>query len=173
MTAERKTEVGSVDDLTIRVDDLSGLEIQELLEQHLAFCRRQSPPGSVHALDIEALRSRSELLFWSAVLDGRVVGCVALQELDLSHGEIKSMHTAEVARGTGVGKALVLHLLAEAKARSYTRLSLETGTMAGFAPARRLYQRFGFSICPPFGDYFEDSNSVCMTITLSSALRSS
>ena len=155
-----------MDNLVIKVDDLSGSGIQVLLEQHLAFCRSLSPPGSVHALDIDALRDREGLVFWSALLGERVVGCIALQELDPSHGEIKSMHTARAARGKGVGKALVVHLLAEAQARSYERLSLETGTMAGFAPARRLYEGIGFVPCAPFGSYFEDPNSVCMTKTL-------
>ena len=153
-------------DLAIKVDDLSTPPVQELLRQHLAFCRSQSPPGSVHALDLDALRARRGLVFWAAWLDDRVAGCIALQELDATHGEIKSMHTVATLRGAGVGKALVEHLQAEAAARAYTRLSLETGTMAGFEPARRLYQGFGFVQCPPFGDYFEDPNSVCMTKVL-------
>ena len=154
------------DGLTIKVDDLSGSEIEDLLRRHLQFCRTQSPPGSVHALDIYALRKRSGLVFWSAWLDNKAAGCIALQELDPRHGEIKSMHTLTSARGAGVGRALVLHLLAEAKTRSYIRLSLETGTMAGFEPARRLYEGYGFKPCPPFGNYFEDPNSVCMTKVL-------
>ena len=154
------------DAIVIKVDDLGGSEIEGLLQRHLDFCRSQSPPDSVHALDIDALRNRSGLVFWSAWRDGEVVGCIALQELDQHHGEIKSMHTLSSARGAGVGRALVTHLLAEAEARSYTRLSLETGTMAGFEAARQLYTGFGFKPCPPFGTYFEDSNSVCMTKTL-------
>ena len=153
-------------DLVIRVDDLSTPPVQGLLQQHLEFCRSQSPPGSVHALDLDALRARSGLVFWAAWLGDRVAGCVALQELDTTHGEIKSMHTVAALRGAGVGKALVEHLLAEAAGRSYRRLSLETGTMAGFEPARRLYRSFGFENCSPFGDYFEDPNSVCMTKAL-------
>ncbi len=153
-------------DLVIKVDDLSTPPVQGLLQQHLEFCRAQSPPGSVHALDLDALRARSGLVFWAAWLGDRVAGCIALQELGASHGEIKSMHTVAALRGAGVGKALVEHLLAEAAARSYRRLSLETGTMAGFEPARRLYRSFGFEDCPPFGDYFKDPNSVCMTKVL-------
>ncbi|MGI9478566.1 MAG: GNAT family N-acetyltransferase [Hyphomicrobiaceae bacterium] len=166
MAVEQTLERGKVDNLIIKVDDLGGSDIQVLLEQHLAFCRSQSPPGSVHALDIDDLRDREGLVFWSALFGARVLGCIALQELDPSHGEIKSMHTARAARGKGVGKALVVHLLAEARTRSYQRLSLETGTMAGFAPARRLYEGFGFVPCPPFGSYFADPNSICMTMTL-------
>jgi putative acetyltransferase len=148
--------------LIISVNDLSGQEIAALLSRHLDFCRFHSPPGSVHALDIDGLR-RDGIIFWSASLNGKLVGCIALKEIDPSHGEIKSMHILSEARGAGVGRALVEHLLAEGEARRYERLSLETGTMEGFKPARRLYASYGFERCPPFANYFEDPNSVCMT----------
>lgn len=151
--------------LMIDVDDLSGPEIAALLARHLEFCRLHSPSGSVHALNIDGLK-RDGIEFWSARLGGELVGCIALRELNPSHGEIKSMHIVSEARGAGVGKALVEHLLRQAEARSYQRLSLETGTMEGFKPARRLYESHGFERCPPFADYFEDTNSVCMTIRL-------
>jgi putative acetyltransferase len=154
------------DELIIAVDDLAGDAIADLLARHLEFCRFHSPPGSVHALDLEALRKRDGLTFWTATRKGGLLGCIALQELQADHGEIKSMHTAVAARGKGVGRALVSHVIDEALRRSYRRLSLETGTMDGFAPARQLYQQFGFSICPPFANYFEDPNSVCMTRAL-------
>jgi len=149
-------------ELAIDVDDLSGPEIGELLERHLEFCRFHSPPGSVHALDIDGLK-REGITFWSARLGGALVGCIALKELEPTHGEIKSMHIVSEARGSGVGRALVEHLLRQAEARLYKRLSLETGTMDGFAPARRLYQSYGFEHCPPFAQYIEDPNSMCMT----------
>mgnify|MGYP001819520075 CR=1 FL=1 len=96
---------------------------------------------------------------------GELLGVIGLESFS-DAALLRSLVVSEAARGSGVGKALVSHLLAEARARSYSRLSLETGTMAGFAPARRLYQGLGFSICPPFGSYFVDPNSVCMTMTL-------
>lgn len=153
-------------ELLIKIDDLAGPEITRLLERHLEFCRLQSPPDSMHALDLDALREREGLVFWSAWLDGQLVGCIALQALDPTHGEIKSMHTAEDQRGRGVARALVEHVLGEARRRSYRRLSLETGTMDGFKPARELYRRFGFEMCPPFGSYYEDPNSAFMTTAL-------
>ena len=124
-----------------------------------------SPPESVHALDLAALR-KPEITFWTAWRDGELLGCGALKALDATHGEIKSMRTASAHRRTGVGRAVLEHIFAEARARSYARLSLETGSMEAFAPARRLYESFGFAYCPPFGDYTEDPNSVFMTRAL-------
>jgi len=148
--------------LVILEDDLSGPDIAALLERHLDFCRSLSPPGSVHALDLDGLR-RDTITFWAGWVDGRILGCIALKELDPCHGEIKSMHTLAEARGTGVGRALLEYLLREAKDRGYRRLSLETGSMEGFCPARELYAGSGFSPCPPFANYFEDPHSICMT----------
>ena len=147
----------------IRVDDLHGPEIAGLLATHLAFCRASSPPESTHALDLDALRS-PEITFWSAWDSAGLLGCAALKELDPVHGEIKSMHTAAHHRGRGVGLALLRQLVDEARSRGYRRLSLETGSMEAFAPARTLYTRFGFVVCPPFGDYRLDPNSVFMTL---------
>ena len=124
-----------------------------------------SPPESVHALDLAALR-KPEITFWTAWRDAELLGCGALKELDPTHGEIKSMRTASARRRTGVGRAVLAHIVAEARARSYSRLSLETGSMEAFAPARRLYETFGFTYCPPFGDYADDPNSVFMTRAL-------
>jgi len=151
----------------IREDDLSGPEIAGLLQAHLDHAARHSPPESIHALDLDRLRA-PEITFWSVwTPDGALMGCGALKELAPDHGEIKSMHTAQAHRGKGVAARLVGHILAEARARSYRRVSLETGTMEGFAAARALYARFGFRICPPFAQYREDPNSVCMTLVLS------
>lgn len=149
----------------IREDDLEGPEIAELLRAHLDHAARHSPPKSIHALDLDRLRA-PEITFWSVWLDKSLVGCGALKELAPDHGEIKSMHTAAAHRGKGVAAALVERILEEAKARSYRRVSLETGTMEGFAPARALYHRYGFRVCPPFAQYREDPNSVCMTLEL-------
>jgi putative acetyltransferase len=149
----------------IRKDDLSAPEIAELLRAHPDHAAAQSPPESVHALDLDRLRA-PEITFWSVWLDGSLAGCGALKELAPGHGEIKSMHTAHEHRGKGVASRLLKHILEEAKGRSYRRISLETGTADGFAPARALYERFGFQVCPPFDLYREDSYSVCMTLEL-------
>ncbi|MFL6211004.1 MAG: GNAT family N-acetyltransferase [Pyrinomonadaceae bacterium] len=151
--------------MEIKIDDLKGSEIHELLQEHLRNMRRISPPESVHALDIEGLR-KPEITFWT-IWEGTVLlGCGALKELDAQHGEIKSMRTASMHLRKGVAKHLLKHILAEAKRRGYSRLSLETGSMAAFEPARKLYAGFGFTYCAPFADYVVDPNSVFMTRAL-------
>ena len=151
--------------MDIRIDDLSGPEVRELLEDHLAEMAQLSPPESVHALDIDAL-CRPGIAFWSAWSDGRLLGCGALKHLDPGHGEVKSMRTPTAHRRKGVARAMLAHIVSEARARSYRRLSLETGSMAAFEPARRLYESFGFTYCSPFADYVDDPNSVFMTLAL-------
>ena len=151
--------------MLIRVDDLAGTEIRDLLEEHLRSMYELSPPESVHALDLAALRG-PEVTFWTAWSERELLGCGALKELDPAHGEIKSMRTTSARRRTGVGRAMLEHIIAEARARSYGRLSLETGSMEAFAPARHLYERFGFTYCAPFADYTDDPNSAFMTRTL-------
>lgn len=148
--------------MDIKVDDLSGTEIAELLEEHLQDMAVHSPPESIHALDLEKLR-KPEITFWSAWEDKELVGCCALKELDSGHGEIKSMRTALSHQRKGVAKKLLQHLFEEAVRRGYTRLSLETGSMQAFQPARKLYENFGFHYCQPFADYREDPHSVFMT----------
>jgi putative acetyltransferase len=151
--------------MLIRVDDLTGPEIRTLLEEHLRNMYVLSPPESVHALDLAGLR-RPEITFWTAWSDGSLVGCGALKELDPGHGEVKSMRTATAHRRKGVGRAMLEHIVAEARGRAYARLSLETGSMPAFLPARRLYESFGFTYCAPFADYADDPNSAFMTLTL-------
>ncbi len=152
--------------ITIRVDDLAGDEIRALLDEHLAHMRSISPPESVHALDLDALR-RPGITFWTAwSRDGRLLGCGALKEIDARHGEIKSMRTAAAQRRSGVARAMLAHIIAEAKRRGYARLSLETGAEPPFAPARGLYASFDFTLCAPFEGYVEDPNSVFMTKAL-------
>lgn len=152
-------------DVDIRPDDLTGPDIADLLQAHLEHMASTSPPESVHALDMEELKAE-DVTFWSAWIRDRLVGCVALKRLDPHHGEIKSMHILQEARGKGLSVLLLRHILDEADRRSYRRLSLETGSMEGFLPARALYQKFGFEVCPPFADYSEDPNSVYMTKAL-------
>ena len=153
--------------MEIRVDDLSGAEIRELLEGHLAHMRSISPPESTHALPIEGLR-KPEVTFWTAWQNGELVGCGALKELDAQHGEIKSMRTVSRHLRKGVANALLDHIIREAERRGYRRLSLETGSMEAFEPARQLYARAGFTFCAPFGNYIEDPNSVFMDKMLKS-----
>jgi putative acetyltransferase len=147
--------------MEIKIDDLSGPEIAELLREHLENMAEDSPPESRHALNLEQLRQPG-ITFWSAWSDGELLGCGALKELDAQHGEIKSMRTAAPHRRKGVAARLLEHILEEAKRRNYKSVSLETGSMDAFAPAHNLYARFGFKECPPFADYVEDPNSLFM-----------
>jgi putative acetyltransferase len=148
--------------MQIRVDDLTGPEIRELLTEHLRWMYRVSPPESVHALDLEKLR-RPEITFWT-IWDGpNLAGCAALKRLNVEHGEVKSMRTADAYQRQGVAALLLTHLIDEARRRGLRRLSLETGSQPYFKPARRLYDRFGFQHCRPFDGYVEDPNSVFMT----------
>jgi putative acetyltransferase len=153
--------------MEIRIDDLNGAEIRALLQEHLANMRQISPPESIHALSIDGLR-KPEITFWSAWENDELLGCGALKELDVQHGEIKSMRTSSGHRRKGVAKAILDYIIGEAKRRGYCRLSLETGSMAAFEPARQLYARAGFVFCGPFADYSEDPNSVFMTKELKS-----
>lgn len=152
-------------DVEIAVDNPEADDVRELLTQHLAFAREFTPPGHVHALEIEALKDPG-VTFYSARRHGQLLAVAALKRLDASRVELKSMHTSEVSRGRGMGGALISHLLGIAQAKGYQRVSLETGTMAAFAPARRLYQRMGFEACEPFGSYTANLYSTCMHIEL-------
>jgi len=151
--------------MQIRQDDLTGREIRALLAEHLRSMHELSPPESVHALPVDKLR-QPDVTFWTVWSDSDLLACGALRELDAEHGEIKSMRTSFEHRRRGAARVMLEHILAEAQRRGYARLSLETGSMPAFAPARRLYEQFGFVHCAPFGDYREDPNSVFMTRTL-------
>lgn len=148
--------------MDIRTDDLEGPEIRELLEEHLCEMRRHSPPGSVHALDLERLRGPG-ITFWTAWEGGELVGCGALRMLSPGHAEIKSMRTSSAHLRKGVARRMLVHIVDEAKRRGCSRVSLETGSAKAFEPARALYRSFGFEDCAPFGDYVEDPHSVFMT----------
>jgi putative acetyltransferase len=148
--------------MDIKIDDLAGSEIRQLLKEHLEDMARNSPPESCHALNIEQLK-KPEITFWSAWNSNELLGCGALKELSSQHGEIKSMRTVSVHRGKGVATKLLTHILGEAERRNYKRVSLETGSMDSFAPARNLYVKFGFKECPPFADYVDDPYSLFMT----------
>lgn len=151
--------------MEIKIDDLSGGEVIELLEEHLADMYATSPPESVHALDLDGLKS-PEITFFSAWKGSQLLGCVAIKELDTQHAELKSMRTSQFARKSGVASKLLQHVLDTATARQYRRISLETGSEDYFKPARNLYQKFGFGYCEPFADYVLDPHSQFMSIEL-------
>lgn len=155
----------TVTSFAIQAEDPGTPDVEALLERHLAFCHAITPLEHAFALDLDGLRDPSITVF-ALRRDGELLGVGALKELDPAHGEIKSMHTAAEARGLGVGRALVDHLVATAAARGYTRVSLETGTMDGFAPARALYANAGFEPCGPFGDYEASADNTFMTLAL-------
>jgi putative acetyltransferase len=146
-------------------DDPVRPDVFALLEEHLRNMHELSPPESVHALDVTGLQ-RPEVTFWSVRDEDRLLGCGALKELDSEHGEVKSMRTPQSLRRKGAGRAVLKHIIEEARRRGYKRLSLETGSMEAFRPAWRLYESFGFRYCGPFADYKPDPNSVFMTLEL-------
>lgn len=156
--------------MRIEVDDLSRPAIHDLLREHLDNMRALSPPESVHALDLSKLRS-PDITFWSVWDEATLIGCGALKQLDERHGEIKSMRTPQALRRRGAGRAMLVHIIGEARARGYARLSLETGSMSAFEPAQRLYASHGFARCGPFGSYRDDPYSVFMTLALEPSAR--
>lgn len=152
-------------DLHLRVDDLSDPRIVVFLEQHIQDMRSISPPESKHALDLHGLKQPT-ITFWTVWSGEELAGCGALKHLDPTHAELKSMRTSPSVRRSGVASRLLRHIIDEARRRGYQRLSLETGAMAFFEPARRLYAKHGFRACPPFNGYTADPNSVFMTLDL-------
>ena len=150
--------------LTYRIveDDLTGPAIAALLRLHLDEMHQWSPPESVHAMPIERLRAR-DVTFYSAWHGAALAACGALKALGGGHGELKSMRAHPDFRGRGAGRAMLDHLLREARARGYSQVSRETGRPDEFLPAQRLYESHGFAECPPFGDYVADQFSLYMT----------
>lgn len=155
--------------MDIKIDDLSGGEVIKLLEEHLADMHAHSPPESIHALDVEALKS-PEITFFSGWLDGELYGCLAIKHLTSQHVELKSMRTSQSARKSGIATKLLTHALNAAIDKGYTKVSLETGAQDFFRPARSLYEKFGFTYCEPFADYKADANSHFMTRELAEKL---
>lgn len=139
--------------------------VRALLEHHARTARAQTAVGSAHALDLDDLKA-ADIQFWSAWDGETLLGVGALKQLSRSHGEIKSMHTAQANRRTGIGRAMLNHILNAARTMGMRRLSLETGSWDYFVAARALYRSQGFIECGPFGDYVADPNSVFMTIEL-------
>lgn len=151
--------------MRIERDDLTREAVHALLREHLANMYELSPPESVHALDLDKLRG-PDITFWTVWDQDTLLGCGALKQLTATHGEIKSMRTPRTMRRRGAGRAVLAHIVAEARARGYRRLSLETGSQIEFVPAQELYRSFGFRFCDPFGEYKPDPNSVFMTLEL-------
>jgi putative acetyltransferase len=151
----------------IVVDDLASSRVATFLGEHLRQLHSITPLANAHALDLDELR-RPEITFWVALDDdngggGDLLGCAALKELDPHHGEVKSMRTDPARTRGGIASRLLDHLIAEARGRGYTRVSLETGTDGFFAPARRLYEKFGFAYCEPFAGYQPSPHNTFMT----------
>ncbi|MEK5476163.1 GNAT family N-acetyltransferase [Paenibacillus sp. FSL R5-0407] len=148
--------------MEIKIDDLSGDQVARLIDEHLQSMELHSPPESIHALNLEKLK-KPDITFWSVWEQEELLGCGALKELDAHHGEIKSMRTSSQHLKKGVARKLMEFIIQEAKRRGYRRLSLETGPMEAFAPARKLYESVGFQYCGPFAEYVEDPYSLFMT----------
>jgi putative acetyltransferase len=151
--------------MRITPGDLTDARVIDLLLHHLTSARAQTAPGSAHALDLKALQS-PDITFWTAWDAETLVGIAALKQLSQDHGEVKSMHTARTERRKGAGSAMLRYIIAFARSRGISRLSLETGSWDYFRPAVALYQKHGFVECPPFADYVPDPNSIFMTLDL-------
>lgn len=153
--------------MEIRVDNLESQAVIGLLREHLTSMEDTAPPESRHALDLNALRS-PDIKFWAMWDRTELAGFGALKHHNEELAEIKSMRTAGAYLRKGVASQILRHLIEQAKAGGYSRLSLETGSMNYFEAARKLYSSFGFVISPPFASYVEDPNSVFMTMLLNS-----
>ena len=154
--------------MDFREGNLDDPRVADLVREHLTRARAETAVGSSHALDLSGLRA-PDVTFWSAWEGDALAGVGALRTLDPTHGEVKSMYTAEAMRGRGVGGAILRHIMGEARKQGMTRLSLETGSWPYFEPARALYRRHGFVECPPYAHYRPDPNSVFMTLELTPA----
>jgi putative acetyltransferase len=156
-----------IDPEQICVDDPRTPDVRALLERHLTFALSTTPPEHSFALDVDGLLDPA-ITFFGFRAAGELLGIGAIKQLDAGHAEIKSMHTARAARGRGVGRAMLNHLLAVARSRGCARVSLETGTTDEFAPARALYSSAGFTSCGPFADYQPSPDNCFMTLALGS-----
>ena len=150
---------------TISRADFADPALAAFLRAHLDDMEPTAPPESRHALDLAALQG-AHVRLWVAHAGDQIVGTAALARIEDRHEELKSMRTDPARRGRGVASRLLTHVLDDARSRGVERVSLETGTMAFFAPARAFYDRAGFAPCAPFGSYVDDPNSTFMTMTL-------
>ncbi|GAS85134.1 GNAT family N-acetyltransferase [Paenibacillus amylolyticus] len=151
--------------MEIKVDDLNGIQVKALIAEHLQGMAADSPPESIHALNLDGLK-KPEITFWCAWDGDDLLGCGAIKELNSEHAELKSMRTASAHLRKGVARKILAHIMDVAVERGYKRISLETGSMDSFIPARKLYEDFGFEYCEPFADYILDPNSAFMTKTI-------
>lgn len=151
--------------LSVERADFADPNLGAFLQAHLDDLEPTAPAESRHALDLGGLQ-RSDVRLWVARTDQEIVGTAALAALQTGHEELKSMRTDPKRRGQGIATRMLEHLVQDARARSIHRISLETGSMEFFAPARALYAKAGFTFCPPFGAYIDDPNSVFMTMSL-------
>jgi len=149
----------------IAVDDPLAADVRELVSRHLDFARSLSPPENVFALDASGLVDPA-VTFYTCRCSGDLLAIGALKHLGDHHGELKSMHTASAARRQGLGRAMLGHLIGVARERGYQLLSLETGSMDGFAPARALYASAGFAVCGAFASYRPSPHSTFMSLVL-------
>jgi len=149
----------------IAPDPLQAPEVLALLERHLQEMHRCSPADKVHALDATRLKQPG-VTFFAARRQGELAAVSALKRLGEDQGEIKSMRAADAFRGTGAGEAILLHLIATARAEGLTWLGLETGRHEVFEPAQRLYAKHGFTPCDAYADYVLDDFSMCMGLAL-------
>ena len=149
-------------DFTITPESPRAPDIVALIDRHLAFNAEAAPPESCHPFDLDGL-CKPTVTFWTVREGETLLAIGALADPGGGTAELKSMHTAETARGRGIAAILLRHILDHASAQGITRIDLETGSMDAFAPARALYRRFGFEECPPFGAYLEDPLSTFMT----------
>jgi putative acetyltransferase len=141
-------------------------EVHELLIKHFIELRSVSPEGSAHVLDINGLKDPA-IKFWSLWENDELVGSGALRFIDKNHGEFKSIRVNDKFRNKGYGFKVIRYLVEEAKKLNIKKLSLETGSGEFFAPARRLFEKFSFKVCPPFSHYKKDVNSIYMSMLIS------
>ena len=151
--------------MRIEIDDLSRPQVHALLQEHLDHMYELSPPEQVFALDLARLRA-PDITFWTVWDADRLMGCGALKHLSPTQGEIKSMRTPAAARGRGAARLVLSHIVATARQRAYTLLSLETGSHPAFDAAHALYRSQGFVLSGPFADYQENPHSVFMELRL-------
>src|SRR5947207_1166329 len=145
--------------------DFSDPRVVDLLHIHRTSAKAETAPGSAHALDLTGLQS-PDVSLWTIWDEETLLGVGALKRLSADHGEVKSMYTVQSSRRRGAGSAMLRHIIATARARGISRLSLEAGSWAYFLPARAFYTSHGFVECPPFAGYVLDPNSVFMSIDL-------
>lgn len=118
------------------------------------------PSESNHLVDAEALAAPGAL-FLAARCNGEIIGSIAFRLIAPGHAEMKRLFVRPEARGTGLGRRLVVALEEAARGQRIDRISLETGIRQ--PEAIGLYRTGGYRDCSPFGSYKEDRLSLFMT----------